>query len=144
MENYTIGGSAAMQGSYGKVAQPTVTPVKIVDNELGQSSVKLTDKTLTTNQQAQQNQEQQRVNKKYEEIIKDEKKMDSITETLNKFMTQINADIRFALHKETNFLMVKFVDVKNNKVLKEFPAEEYLDMIANIREYIGTMIDEKV
>ena len=81
---------------------------------------------------------------KFDEIINDEEKMDSITETLNKFMAEVNADLRFSLHKETNFLMVKFVDVKNNKVLKEFPPEEYLDIIANIREYIGAMIDKKV
>ncbi|MDR2006682.1 MAG: flagellar protein FlaG [Acidaminococcales bacterium] len=81
---------------------------------------------------------------KYEEIISDEDKMDAITETLNKFMAQWNADLQFEVHKDTSFLMVKFVDLKNGRVLKEFPPEEYLDMIANIRKYIGTMVDKKV
>ena len=80
---------------------------------------------------------------KYEEIAKDGSKMDALTEILNDFMAQFNADLKFSLHKETSMLTVKFVDMKNNKVLKEFPPEEYLDMIANIRKSIGAMIDEK-
>jgi flagellar protein FlaG len=80
----------------------------------------------------------------YEEVIKDEGKMNSITETLNKFMAQWNANLQFSLHRDTAFLMVRFVDLKNNKVLKEFPPEKYLDMIANIRKFIGAIVDEKV
>ncbi len=80
---------------------------------------------------------------KIAEIINDDHKMQSITDTLNKFMAQWSADLQFSFHKETGSLMVKFVDIKHNKVLKEFPPEEYLDMVANIRKYIGTMVDEK-
>jgi flagellar protein FlaG len=80
---------------------------------------------------------------KYEEIANDENKMNAITETLNKFMAQWNADLQFSVHKDTSFLMVKFIDLKHNKVLKEFPPEDYLDMIANIRKYIGAMVDKK-
>ncbi len=80
---------------------------------------------------------------KLADIINDDHEMASITEALNKFMAQWNADLQFSLHKDTGELMVKFVDLKHNKVLKEFPPEEYLDMIANIRKYIGTMVDKK-
>jgi flagellar protein FlaG len=81
---------------------------------------------------------------KYEEIAKDENKMNAITEILNKFMAQFSADAQFFWHKDASIISVKFVDLKNNKVLKEFPPEEYLEMIANIRKYIGAIVDEKI
>ena len=81
---------------------------------------------------------------KYEDIVKDEIKMNSITETLNELMAELSAQVKFSVHKETSFLTVKFIDMQSNKVLKEFPAEEYLDMIAQIRKFIGAMVDEKV
>lgn len=81
---------------------------------------------------------------KYTEIINDEVKFDFITETLNELMAQWNADLKFAVHRDTGEIMVKFVNSKTNKVIKEFPPEEYLDMIANIRKYIGNVVDEKI
>lgn len=82
--------------------------------------------------------------KNKEDVANDEKEMSAITEILNKFVAQWNAHLQFSLHKEASIMSIKFIDMKNNKVLKEFPAEEYLDMIGNIRKYIGTMVDEKV
>ena len=81
---------------------------------------------------------------KYEGIVDNEKEMSAITEILNKFVAQWNAHLQFTLHKETSIMSIKFVDLKNNKVLKEFPPEDYLDMIANIRKYIGAFVDKKV
>lgn len=66
-----------------------------------------------------------------------------ITRELNKFMTYLNADIQFSLHEKTQRLIVRVVDMKENKVLREFPPEELLDTIANIREYVGVLLDKK-
>lgn len=82
---------------------------------------------------------------KYSDIIKDEVKMDFITENLNELMNQWNADLKFVIHRDTGNVIVRFVNSENNKVVKEFPPEEYLDMIANIRKYIlGYMVDKKI
>ena len=63
---------------------------------------------------------------------------------LNKFLQIINSDIQFALHEKTQRLMVQVVDVKEQKVLREFPAHELLDTMAKIREYVGAILDKKV
>ncbi len=39
--------------------------------------------------------------------------------------------------------MVRLVDDKTQKVLKEFPPHEFLDMIAKIREHVGILLDTK-
>lgn len=72
-----------------------------------------------------------------------EKELLPITRELNKFFQYLNADIQFEMHTRTNRLMVKVVDTKTNKVLREFPPHELLDKIANIREYVGVLLDKK-
>ena len=67
----------------------------------------------------------------------------NITQELNKFFQYINADLQFAMHEKTQQLMVQVVDTKENKVLREFPSHELLDTIANIREYVGILLDKK-
>lgn len=70
--------------------------------------------------------------------------IDQITESLNKFMKTINADLHFAIHDETQRLMVQVVDTKDQRVIKEFPAHELLNTLAAISDYVGILLDKKV
>ncbi len=65
------------------------------------------------------------------------------TDVLNKFMQIMTADLQFEIHEKTNQLMVKLVDLKTSKVLREFPPHEFLDMIAKIQDYVGMLLDKK-
>jgi flagellar protein FlaG len=58
-------------------------------------------------------------------------------------MEALNADLQFVLHEKTNRMMVKIVDIKTQKVLKEFPPHELLDTLAAISEYVGALLDKK-
>ncbi len=73
-----------------------------------------------------------------------ERELTELTDALNKFMTDMNADLQFAIHEKTNRMMVKLVDIKTQKVLKEFPPHELLDTLAAISEYVGALLDKKV
>jgi flagellar protein FlaG len=66
-----------------------------------------------------------------------------ITETMNKFMQSLNADLQFSMHEKTQRIIVKLVDTKTSKVLKEFPPHELLDTLAAISEYVGALLDKK-
>lgn len=84
-------------------------------------------------------------NEKKEDIIpSDLDKVTKMTETMNKFVQAIDTDIQFKIHEGTNQLMVQVIDQANNKVLKEFPSNEFLDTIAAIRDYVGILLDKKV
>jgi len=72
-----------------------------------------------------------------------ENELKVLTSTLNKFMTAMNTDLEFAVHEKTHRMMVKVVDVKTQKVLKEFPPHELLDTLAAISEYVGAILDKK-
>lgn len=70
--------------------------------------------------------------------------VNQLTDHLNKFMRTINADLQFELHEETKRMMVRFVDQKDHRVIKEFPPRELLDTLAAIRDYVGVLLDKKV
>jgi flagellar protein FlaG len=54
-----------------------------------------------------------------------------------------NAEAVFGIHDKTNRVTIKMVDKETKKVIKEFPPEETLDMIAKVWEIAGIMVDEK-
>ncbi|MPN54839.1 hypothetical protein SDC9_202516 [bioreactor metagenome] len=58
-------------------------------------------------------------------------------------MEMINSDIQFQLHEKTKQLIVQVVDMRDGKVLKEFPPHELLDTMAKIQEYVGLLLDKK-
>jgi flagellar protein FlaG len=74
----------------------------------------------------------------------DEQQLTPLTEAMNNFMSIMNADLHFSVHEKTHRLMVRLVDNKTNKVLREFPPKDFLDTIAKIQEYIGGILDKKV
>ncbi len=69
-------------------------------------------------------------------------------ENLKKTVEQINkkaasSEAVFGIHEETNRITIKIVDKKTKEVIKEFPPEKTLDMIAKAWELAGIMVDEK-
>ncbi len=54
-----------------------------------------------------------------------------------------NAEAVFGIHEKTNRVTIKMVDKETRKVIKEFPPDETLDMIAKVWEIAGIMVDEK-
>ena len=69
--------------------------------------------------------------------------------TIKQAVSDINKKInpntiaRYGFHEETNRVTIKIVDKNSDKVIKEFPAEETLDMIAKVWELAGVFLDEK-
>lgn len=62
-------------------------------------------------------------------------------EKINKNMS--NREAIFGVHEATNRVMIKIVDKDTKEVIKEFPPEKTLDMIAKVWEMAGIMVDEK-
>ena len=68
-------------------------------------------------------------------------KIKKAVEQLNKNMP--HSEAVFGIHDGTNRVMIKIVDKDTKEVIKEFPPEETLDMIAKVWELAGIMIDER-
>lgn len=54
-----------------------------------------------------------------------------------------NTIAEYGYHDKTNRVTIKIVDKNTEEVIKEFPAEETLDMIAKVWELAGMFLDEK-
>lgn len=70
------------------------------------------------------------------------------TEAMKKAVEEINKNARnseavFGIHEATNRVTIKIIDKDSKKVIKEYPPEKTLDMIAKVWEMAGLMVDEK-
>ena len=65
------------------------------------------------------------------------------TEALNNFLEFMGAEIRFKVHEKSQRLFVQLVSEKDQRVLRQSPPEEFLDMVARIREFVGIFLDKK-
>ena len=52
-----------------------------------------------------------------------------------------NSEAVFGIHEATNRVTIKIVDKDTKKVLKEYPPEKTLDMIAKVWEMAGLLVD---
>lgn len=80
-----------------------------------------------------------------------EMRMEYTKEELDKAVENINGLIaknsethfEFKIHDKTGYLMVKLIDTETKEVIKEIPAEKILDLVANIWEMVGIIVDER-
>ena len=54
-----------------------------------------------------------------------------------------NSEAVFGVHEDTNRVTIKIVDRQTKEVIKEFPPDKTLDMIARVWEMAGLLVDEK-
>ena len=62
---------------------------------------------------------------------------------MNRKINNSNEEAVFGVHEDTNRIMIKIMDKETKEVIKEFPPEKTLDMIARIWEMAGILVDEK-
>lgn len=88
---------------------------------------------------------QQKAKKESEEkseLTKDDAK--HIVKGINEFLQPQFTSIHFSLHEESDRYYVEVIDQKTQKVLREIPEKELLDVYAKMTEYLGLFIDEKL
>lgn len=77
-----------------------------------------------------------------------EEKARANSENIKKAVEQINkkaynSEAVFGIHEATNRVTIKIIDKTTKEVLKEYPPERTLDMIAKVWELAGILVDEK-
>lgn len=68
---------------------------------------------------------------------------EALKKAVNEINKKTNTEAVFAIHKETNHVIIKIIDKDSKKVLREYPPEQTLDMIAKVWELAGILVDEK-
>ena len=71
------------------------------------------------------------------------KELERITEELNKALNPLNTTLKFKFDDKVEELVVRVVDTNNNKVIREYPPKEALELMQKMRELIGLLFDKK-
>lgn len=66
-----------------------------------------------------------------------------VVEKANKQLSMRKSTLEFSVHDRLNEVMVKVIDTETKKVIREIPSEKILDMMANMLEMAGLLVDEK-
>ena len=70
---------------------------------------------------------------------------EKIKKAIEKMNVQLpNSELKFGIHEKTDRVTIKLVDKETKEVVKEFPPEKTLDMIAKFMEIAGVLVDEKL
>ena len=77
-----------------------------------------------------------------EQNEKNNEKISKALANINQKMTA-NTEAVFGFHDKTNRVTIKIVDRDTKKVVREFPPDKTLDMIAKAWELAGLMVEEK-
>lgn len=93
----------------------------------------------TSDEAGSQSQAQLAAQKQNEKNMQLKKAVDDI----NKRAVDDQSEAVFGIHDKTNRITIKIIDKKTKEVIKEFPPEKTLDMIAKVWEMAGLMVDEK-
>jgi flagellar protein FlaG len=78
-----------------------------------------------------------------ESVENNEKNLNEAVDKLNKTAKVFERSLQFKVHDETHRTMVSVVDTSNDKVIRQYPSEEVLDMVAKMENYLGMIFDKK-
>lgn len=136
IEKIAGSGSAPYQGSAAINATPAINTVS---QSTGASEV--TMNTATSMQDFSLDKNTESVEQSEELLGAQSNQLKSAVNELNKQMK--NSEAIFGIHDKTNRVTIKIVDKETKEVLKEYPPEQTLDMIAKVWEIAGILVDEK-
>jgi len=64
-------------------------------------------------------------------------------ERLNDTAKIYNIGVRFKVHEDTERMIVQVYDRNNNEVIREIPPEKVLNLVAQIQQAVGLLLDEQ-
>lgn len=133
--------------------KPQVQPVQPADMEVspdGQTVNVDTTTAAVTKTQAQDSESNEGSNNGNNGSLQQSMNSQSANEQLKKAVAEMNRKINnsneeavFGIHEKTNRITIKIVDKDTKEIIKEFPPEKTLDMIAKVWEMAGILVDEK-
>lgn len=109
---------------------PKIEPIKIVEK-------------INPNLKAEQAKEYRKFPDDEEKEFMKEEVERAVTSTNRLLNDEHKTMYKFEVHEGTGRLMVNLINTKTKEVIKEIPPEKILDLVANIWESIGILVDER-
>lgn len=70
--------------------------------------------------------------------------LQKMVEGMNDFLHVSYTNLNFELHEETNRYFVQVIEKDTEKVIREIPQKEFLDMFSKMMDYLGIVLDKRV
>lgn len=70
-------------------------------------------------------------------------RLEKAVEETNRIVFPADNQFEFKIHDGTGRIMVKLINKETNETIREIPSEKILDLIANIWEMVGILVDER-
>nr|WP_095294919.1 FlaG family protein [Helicobacter sp. 13S00482-2] len=67
----------------------------------------------------------------------------SLSSELNKEMKRINTDINFNYNDDIRGLVVTVTEGKGNRVIREIPSKEAIELMKKMHDIVGLIFDKK-
>lgn len=130
-------------GAYQATQMQTAVDSKVMEQAMdaaGTESAAVKKPTAAVPQETQKQAGEEAASGGQDELSQE--KIRKAIETINKQLS--HTECQYGFHEKTNRVMIKIVDKETDKVIKEFPPEETLEMIAKAWELAGILVDEKL
>ena len=73
----------------------------------------------------------------------DLKQINQAVSDINKTIQALSQDLQFSVDKDTNRVVVKIIDQQTNKVLRQIPSEEALEISKSLGKLQGLLIKQE-
>lgn len=141
IEKITGGNAVPYQGSAAAVATPA-SPEPVV--QIPEQTAQTTQTVTAAQPQSYSFQKTEEGSEAQKERTETQSQNTQLKNAVNDFNKQMkDSEAIFGIHEKTNRLTIKIVDKTTKKVIKEYPPEQTLDMIAKVWEIAGILVDEK-
>lgn len=113
------------------------------------SKISVTEENTTTSQtqatkfSAVEMSDTEKTDKKENISIGEVQSKEALKRAVEEINKKTNTEAVFGIHEKTNRVTIKIVEKESKKVIREYPPEQTLDMIAKVWEMAGILVDEK-
>lgn len=70
--------------------------------------------------------------------------LDKVAQQLQDFVGDMNRGLVFSVDKDSGRDVIKVIDKNSGDLVKQFPSEEVLTLVAKLSEMVGGFVDAKV
>jgi flagellar protein FlaG len=71
-------------------------------------------------------------------------KLEKVIDAMNNMLKPAHTSSKFVLHEKLNDYYVQIVDEVTQEVVKEIPNKKFLDMYAEMIDFMGIFVDKKI
>lgn len=71
-------------------------------------------------------------------------KLEKVVQQLHDFMGEMNRSLQFKVDEDSGRNVIKVIDKESGDLVKQYPSEEVLGIVAKLAEATGVLVDFKV